>query len=86
MKKKIQEIYNKAVGWLGGDDSISIHDLIEDCADAIEGIPELGDLWECLAVHINMWGVDTLEEQCERAEFLIEEISGCLGEWLDKND
>lgn len=85
MKKKIQEIYNKAVDWLRGDNSISIHDLIEECADAIKDIPELNELCEELMIHINMWGVDTLEEQYERAGILAEEITGYLGQWLVEN-
>lgn len=87
MKKKvkdIQTIYDWAVDALNGNHSVSDYDIIHKCADVIEDVPELEDLWRDLAFHINMWNCDTLEEMCEQAEVLIEEITGCLGEWLDK--
>lgn len=85
MKKKvkdIQTIYDWAVDYLQGNDYISQYDIIHKCAEVIKDVPELNDLWSELAVHINMWDADTLEEQYEQGRILLEEIVGYLGEWL----
>lgn len=83
--KDIQTIYDWAVDYLQGDDSISQYAIINKCADIIKDVPELNGLWSELAVHINMWGADTFEEQYEQGGILLEEIVGYLGEWLSEN-
>ena len=80
--KEIEIIYLAAVNYLQGDNQKSAHDIIDECADIIKDIPELSDLWDMLAVHINMWNDETFEEHIARAEELIEEITGYLGEYL----
>lgn len=87
VKKKAQELYTRASNYItDGDVADTSHDIINDFVDAFLPTDEFKELVELCVAHINRWGREemTLEEWVAESYGIVEDISGTLGEWLDK--
>ena len=80
--EEIYKLYEKCVNWLNGDDTYTPKEIIENAVDILADNSELNEIWKECAFHINNWYGNTIEEQCEQAEELVEDLSGSLGEYL----
>ena len=80
--EEIYKLYEKCVNWLNGDDTYTPKEIIENAVDILADNSELNEIWKECAFHINHWNGNTIEEQCEQAEELVEDLSWYLGEYL----
>ena len=80
--KKIYVIYRKCINWINGDDTYTPKNIIEEAIKVLSNIKELEDVWQECVFHINNWDKNTIEEQCERDEVIMEDLCGYLGEYL----
>ena len=80
--EKIYKLYEKCVNWLNGDDTFTPKEIIEEAVDVLADIPELDAIWEKCVFHINNWNEQSIEEQCDQDEEIVEELSGYLEEYI----
>ena len=80
--KEVYDLYDKCTKWLNGDDTCTPKEIIEEAVDVLADIPELDSIWEKCMFHINNWNENSIEDQCAEDEEIVEELSGCLGEYL----
>ena len=57
-------------------------EIIEEAVDVLADIPELDAIWEKCVFHINNWNEQSIEEQCDQDEEIVEELSGYLEEYI----
>jgi hypothetical protein len=83
--EKVYDLYEKCSDWLNGDDTHTPKEIIESAIDILADInnKELSSLWQKCVVHINNWEEFSLDEQICRAEMIMEELCGYLGEYLE---
>lgn len=79
---EIYKLYEDCSNWLNGDDTNTAKELVERAVDVLAEDNEFNDIWSKCVFHINNWNNSSIEEQCEQAEELVEDLSACLGEYL----
>ena len=82
--RRLYFLYEAASNWLNGDDTYTPKDIIEEAVKVLADVKELEDVWQECVFHINNWNENSIEEQCEQAEVIVEELCGYLGEYLSK--
>ena len=80
--EEICKLYADCTDWLNGSDVHTPKELIERAVDVLADIKELNDVWTECVFHINNWGGNSIDTQCEQAEVLVETLSGYLGEYI----
>ena len=80
--KEVYDLYDKCLNCMNGDDTFTPKAIIEEAVDVIADIPELDAIWEKCVFHINNWNEQSIEEQCDQDEEIVEELSGYLEEYI----
>ena len=79
----ISNLLIKCENYLNGNNIYTPKEIIEEATDILAGVVGLMQIWEKCVFHINNWENKMIEEQCEDADSLVEELSGYIAEWLE---
>lgn len=80
--KEIVNLYNDCYNYLFSYGRLSAFEIIQKAVRVLKGIDELKEIrLECAAL-LGNWNKKDIDTQGERADVLVEELSGYLGEYL----
>lgn len=88
---EVQNLYTRAVNYMEHEEMAdeSVHSIIDDATNTLEGIEGLEELHQICVFHINRWDMEeggTFQDWTDKGILILEDITGYLGEWIANNE